>query len=343
MDQRSSGQPARLSIVVDASGGDSAPAEPVAGVVSAARRFSDTTMLLVGQEEAIGAELDKIHSCPSNVQVVPASETIGMDESPVRALRAKKDSSISVGVGLVVSGRAQAFVSAGNTGAVVAASSLRLGLLDGVQRPGIAVPLKALDQTVIVIDVGANIHCKPMHLMQYGVMAAVFARDVLELPDPRVGLLNVGEEDRKGTALHKEAFDLLSGAALNFVGNVEAQKIFSGGCDIVVCEGFVGNVMLKTCEGVAMKLLDYLGRMTHKSLLRRIGFAMFKDTFAAIKHCGDYAEYGGAPLLGVKGVTIIAHGRSDARAIENAVREARSFIRRKVNDNIAEAIRDVIP
>ena len=333
------GGPPGISVVVDAVGGDLAPAEPVAGSVLAAKRFPDTTVLLAGPEDVIRTELAKHASCPANLRIVHASESIGMHESPVQALREKKDSSIGAGIAQVAQGAAHAFVSAGNTGAVVAASSLGLKLLEGVQRPGIALPINALDHTVIIIDVGANMHCKPTHLLQYGVMATVFARDVLELENPRVGLLNVGGEERKGTTLLKAVFNLLSQANLNFVGNVEAHNIFFDVCDIVVCDGFVGNVLLKTTEGVAAKLIDYFKKEINKKLLRKIGFALCKDVFGVIRDRADYTQYGGAPLLGVSGVTIISHGRSDAKAIENAVREARSFVRRRVNEKIAEAVR----
>jgi len=327
-----------MKVVVDAVGGDAAPREPVAGAVQAARRFPELTVLLAGPEELVRSELGKHRSCPANVQVLPASQCIGMHESPVQAFREKKDSSIAVGIGEVARGGADAFVSAGNTGAVVAASSLSLGLLPGVQRPGIAVPIIALDYPVVIIDVGANIHCKPTHLLQYGLMASVFCRDVLRITKPRVGLLNVGEEARKGTSLLKEAFELLCRAPVNFTGNVEAKDIFFGRCDIVVCEGFAGNVLLKTSESVVAKLMDYLKGAIKQKWRRRLGFALCRDAFKPVEHYGDYAEYGGAPLLGVNGVTIICHGHSDARAIENAVREACSFVRRKVNEKISEAI-----
>jgi len=309
----------------------------------AARRFADITITLVGPPDAIEDELAKSAPRPENIRIVAAPEIIGMHESPVQALREKQRSSISVGVALVAKGEAQAFCSAGNTGAVVAASSLGLGLLEGVQRPGIAIPIVALDHVVLLIDVGANIHCKPTHLLQYGLMADVFARDILELPQRRVGLLNVGGEERKGTSLLKEAHELLANAPLNFVGNVEAHDIFFGGCDIVVCEGFVGNVLLKTSESLAMKLLDHLKTEISRKWRRRIGFALCKDVFKAVQISGDYAEYGGAPLLGVDGVTIISHGHSDAKAIESAVREARSFLSHHVNETISETVLAATP
>jgi len=328
-----------MRIVVDAVGGDRAPTEPVAGAVMAAERFADIEVLLAGPEGVVGAELDKLDSRPGNVHVLPASESIGMDEAPIQALRGKRDSSIAVGIGAVARGEADAFVSAGNTGAVVAASTLGMGLIEGVQRPGIAVPMQVMGYPVIIIDAGANIYCKPMHLVQYGIMASVFARDILDIADPRVGLLNVGEEDRKGTDLVREGFALLSKARLNFIGNVEAGDAFTGTCDIVVCDGFAGNVLLKTAEGVVTRVMDFAGEEIRKKWRRKLGYLLCRDVFAAIKRCSDYAEYGGEPLLGVDGVTIIGHGRSDARAMASAVREARSFIQRKVNQKIGASIR----
>ena len=330
-----------MKIVVDALGGDVSPAAPVAGAITAARRFPDVTVLLAGPEDVLRAEIARNGACPSNVEILPASQSIGMHEPPVQAFREKRDSSIAVGIGQVAQGKADAFVSAGNTGAVVAASTLRLGLLGGVQRAGIAVPIVALDHSIVIIDAGANIYCKPSHLLQYGLMATVFAGDVLGLENPRVGLLNVGEEEGKGTGLQREAFELLSRAPVNFVGNVEARDIFFGKCDIVVCEGFAGNVLLKTSESVVAKLMDHLRTQIKRSLRRKIGFALCRDVFGPIEHYGDYAEYGGAPLLGVNGVTIVSHGRSNAKAMENAVREARSFVRLRVNEKIAASIRQV--
>lgn len=331
------------NIVVDGVGGDRAPAEPVAGCILAARRFPDITITLVGPEDVLDAELSKHKDRPDNIAILHASQTIGMHESPVSALRGKRDSSINVGMKFVAEGNGQAFLSAGNTGAVVAAASLRMGLLEGVQRPGIAVPITAIDHPVLVIDVGANVHCKPPHLQQYGLMADVFARQILEMRNPRVGLLNVGEEERKGTELEKEAYGLLSRSPINFVGNVESEDLFFGGCDIVVCDGFVGNVLLKTSESLMKKLLSFLREEISKKWRRRLGFALCKDVFEAAKKVGDYAEYGGAPLLGVDGVTIICHGRSEARAFDNAVREARSFLTHKVNDSIGESVRSCPP
>ena len=320
-------------------GGDDAPRQVVAGAVLAARRYPDTRIFLSGLERAIRAELDKAPPCPPNIEILPASQIVEMRDSPVQALREKKDSSIGVGIAKIARKEADAFVSAGNTGAVMAASTLGLGRLEGVQRPGIAVPIMALDHLVVVIDCGANPHCKPSHLVQYGIMAAEFTQDAWEVKNPRVGLLNVGEEAGKGTDTQKEAHDLMKHAGINFVGNVEPKSIFSGECDIIVCDGFVGNILLKTCESLGMKLLNHQRAEIKRKFLRKVGYVLCKGAFRTLQHCTDYSEYGGAPLLGVDGAIIISHGRSDAKAIESAIREARSFVGRGVNQKIADAIR----
>ena len=327
-----------MRIVLDAYGGDNAPREIVAGAIAAAKKLNNTVVVLCGGEDELERQLVELGGKPSNVELVHAPEKIGMHEGPVRALRSKKKSSIAVGTNLVAEGDADAFVSAGNTGAVVAASTLGMRMLEGVQKPGIAVPMRAIDHPVVAIDVGANVHCKPAHLMQYAIMANVFAVQLLEMENPRVGLLNVGEEDRKGTTLTKGAFGLLQDADINFVGNVEGDDVFGGGCDIVVCDGFAGNVMLKVAESLVMKLIEVFRAGIDENLRRKLGYVLLKDVFEDLQYCGDYSEYGCAPLLGVDGITLIGHGRSDARAIENAVTEARSFVDLHVNDKIASAI-----
>jgi glycerol-3-phosphate acyltransferase PlsX len=330
--------PERARIVLDASGGDAPLAERLVGAVQAAGLYADLDIFLCGAEPEMDGELDRLGGCPPNVTLVNAPEMIGMHESPVRALREKKNSSIGLGVRMVAEGRADAFVSAGNTGAVAAASALLLGRLKGVQRPGIAATMKVFDHNVVAIDVGANVDCRPAHLLQYGIMASVFSREILKVESPRVGLLNVGEESAKGNDLVKKAFELLSGADIRFVGNVEPEDICDDSCDIVVCDGFVGNIMLKLGESLTMKLIQWLRQEVTGSLRYKLGFALCKDLFKHLKECADYTEYGGAPLLGVNGVTIITHGTSDANAIRNAIREARMFVEHHVNDQMERAI-----
>jgi glycerol-3-phosphate acyltransferase PlsX len=325
-------------IVLDATGGDSPLRERVAGAVQAARIYQDIEVVLCGAREELEHEVRALGSAPDNIELVHAPEPIGMHESPIKALREKKNSSVVVGIEMVARGEADAFVSAGNTGAVVAASSLKLGRLKGVQRPGIAVTMQVIDHPVVAIDVGANVESKATHLLQYGIMASVFAREVLGMENPRVGLLNVGEEAAKGSETVKQAFDLLSSADLNFIGNAEPERLFGHGCDIMVCEGFVGNVLLKMGESLMMRLVEWMREEVRHSLRYKLGFLLCRDLFRHMRHCGDYTEYGGALLLGVNGVTIITHGTSDARAIQNAIREARTFVELHVNEHIAEAV-----
>ncbi len=329
-------QPAR--IVLDASGGDSPLQERVSGAIEAAGLYPDTIVLLCGPGDRLQEAADDLGGLPQSAAIIDAPQSIGMHESPVKALREKPESSIAVGIQMVADGRADAFVSAGNTGAVAACSMLRLGRLKGVQRAGIAAPMQVLDYPVVAIDVGANVDCRPINLLQYGIMASVFAREVLEIQNPRVGLLNVGEETTKGNDLTKQAFELLSRADLNFVGNVEPLQLFERGCDVLVCDGFVGNVLLKLGESLVTKLVGWVRQRVKGHPLYRLGFALCGNVFRHLHHCADYSEYGGAPLLGVKGVTIITHGASEARAIRNAIREARSFVKHHVNEHIEAAI-----
>jgi glycerol-3-phosphate acyltransferase PlsX len=333
----SPGAPAR--IVLDASGGDQPLQERVSGALAAAERYEDVEVLLCGPTDQLERALKQERRRPENLRILHAPDNIGMHEPPVQAVRERKQSSIVVGVKAVAAGEADAFVSAGNTGAVAAASTLMLGRLPGVQRPGLATAMRVIDSTVVAIDVGANVDCRPAHLLQYGIMGSVFAQEVIGIKQPRVGLLNVGEEDAKGNDLAKQSFELLSAAPINFVGNVEPEKLVYNGCDVVVCDGFVGNVMLKLGEGLFTKLIDWFKQEVPKKLKYKLGFMLCRSLFRDLKECSDYTEYGGAPLLGVDGVTIITHGSSGDRAIANAIREARSFVKGKVNDHIVNALK----
>jgi glycerol-3-phosphate acyltransferase PlsX len=332
------GRPKQARVVLDALGGDAPLRERVSGAANAARMYDDVRIFLAGDSEQLARELEALGGCPANVDLVHAPEAIGMHEAPVQAIRGKRSSSIVVGIEMVGKGEADAFVSAGNTGAVTAASALKLGRLEGVQRPGIAAAMQVIDHPVVAIDVGANVHCKPVHLLQYAIMADVFARELLGIQAPRVGLLNVGEEDAKGHETIRKTFELLSKADLNFIGNAEPERVFRNGCDILVCDGFVGNVLLKVSESLVMRLIGWLREQVGRSLRYKLGMALCADLFRHLKECADFSEYGGAPLLGVRGVTIITHGTSDARAIQNAIREARMFVERHVNDHIEQAV-----
>ncbi len=327
-----------MRIAVDAMGGDFAPREVVAGAVRAAREFADMELLLVGVETAVRAELAKTGGAPpANITVVHAPDVLGMGDAPTEALRGRKNCSVTVATKLVAEDKAQAVFSAGNTGAAVACATVLLKPIKGIKRCGIAVTVPTHKGTVVLIDVGANIHCQPLHLLQYGIMASVFSREIIRVKEPRVGLLNIGSEDEKGNPLVREAHALIEKhKGLRFVGNVEGRDIFNGTCDVVVCEGFVGNVILKVTEGLASSLLADVQATLNAA---RPGAAgenkqVLKDLMAR----NDYAEYGGAPLLGVAGICIIGHGSSDARAVFNALRVAREFGGHRVIEHIAEAV-----
>ena len=264
-----------------------------------------------------------------------------MHEQPVVAIRKKRDSSISVAVELIKEGKADAVVSAGNTGAVVVATTLRLRLLEGIERPGIAIAFPTQKGVSLMIDVGANIDPKPVHMLQYALMGDVYARDILGKVKPTIGLLNVGEEETKGTDFMKQIHSLLSHTHLNFIGNVEGREIFEGACDVIVCDGFVGNVVLKVSEGLAVTIAHMLKRQLKRSAMTRLGAFLSAAAFRELKREIDYAEYGGAPLLGVDGICIICHGSSSAKAIKNAIRVAGEFISHKVNKEITEAVKEM--
>jgi glycerol-3-phosphate acyltransferase PlsX len=327
-----------MKIGLDAMGGDAAPQAAVAGAVLAARELL-AEVVLIGQQDAIEQHLKPIPNRPANLSILHAAQVVGMDESPVAAVRKKRDSSISVGMRMLRDQSLDAFVSAGNTGAMVSASTLLCGLLPGVERPGIAILLPGIhSDNTLLIDVGANIDPRPLHLVQYALMGETYVRCVLEKTQPKVGLLNVGEEEGKGTEFIKETYGLLERAGLNFVGNVEGRDIFSGEYDVIVCDGFVGNVALKTAESLAHSINVLLKRSLAMSPITRLGAWLARDAFRQLKKEIDYAEQGGAPLLGVNGISIIAHGGSGAKAIKNAVRVGYESVRHEMNRNMVEAI-----
>ncbi|MBN1399430.1 MAG: phosphate acyltransferase PlsX [Anaerolineae bacterium] len=326
-----------MRIVLDAMGSDRAPAVDVEGGVRAARRFGHE-IILVGRREELEAELAKHDAVGLPVSIVPASQTIEMGEHPSQAVRSKPDSSMVVGMGLVREGQAAAFVSAGNTGGVMAsalASAGRLGRIPGIHRPALAAMVPGIAGPSLVLDIGANTDCRPEWLIQFAVMGAVYARNVMGIENPRIGLLSNGEEDTKGNQLVQEAHAMLRSLSVNFVGNVEGKDIVQSLADVVVTDGFVGNVAIKTAEGVASMLLASLRREIKARPLAMLGGLLAKPAFRAVAKKLDHREYGGAPLLGVNGVVIVGHGRSDALAIENAVGAAIHA----VNGNLIEAIR----
>ncbi|MDD5432634.1 MAG: phosphate acyltransferase PlsX [Candidatus Omnitrophica bacterium] len=327
-----------MKIIVDAMGGDHAPEVVIDGVVEAVNQY-DTEVVLVGDEAKIKQLLEKKNYPKDKISTYHAPEVIEMHESPAVSVRKKRNSSISIGINLVKEGKGDAFFSAGNTGAVVCAATLFLGLLPEVERPGIAIVTPSVKGISLIVDVGANIDAKPLHLLQYGIMGSAYLQNIFNIKNPSIGLLNVGEEESKGTGFVKETYELLSKSNINFIGNIEGKALFTGKCDVIVCDGFVGNVALKVTEGTAEAIQVFLKRHLLKTnLLGKIGILLLKNTFIKFKKEMDYAEFGGAPLLGVNGVVIIGHGRSHARAIKNAIRVAKEEVERQVNKKIVEAI-----
>jgi len=331
-----------VRIAVDAMGGDQGPAVVVAGALEAVEHGPrDLEIILVGREEEVRRTLGGADV--ASVRVVHATEVIGMSEPPAAAFRKKKDSSISVGTRLVKEGQADGFVSAGNTGAVVASSLVNMGRLHGVSRPAIATLWPSTSGGAVVLDVGANYECVPKNLVQFAVMGTVYARYHLGVDRPRVGLLNIGEERSKGNDLVREAYDLLEvEAGLNFVGNVEGRDVFNGAADVVVCDGFVGNVILKFSESIFSFLTHMVRDEIRRGVVAKAGALLMKGAFSNVRAQLDYAEYGGAPLLGVNGVTIISHGKSSERAIRNAVLAAARTVSEQVNQHIEASFRGAV-
>ncbi|MEC8896094.1 MAG: phosphate acyltransferase PlsX [Planctomycetota bacterium] len=339
-------------VAVDAMGGDRAPVEVVRGAIRAVEEVEGLRVDLVGAEADIRQELEAAGWQGESISVIPATEEIGMGESPVETVRAKKDSSIVVGLKRVRDGKSSAFVSAGNTGASVAASSLFLRTLPEVTKAGIAVVLKVGVKPLILMDVGANVEARPEHLLQYGVMAGLYASLIHAVEDPAVGLLNIGEEGAKGNRLAKEAHDRFSDSGINFQGNIEAVELFRGKCDVVVCDGFTGNIVLKLAEGLAERLFLIFeeGASEVASNIAELADsaqggtkeAISREVEAALSRLGariDYAESGGAPLLGVNGTVIVSHGRSGARAISNAIQLANKMAEVDINGLIVQNLR----
>ena len=327
-----------IRIAVDGMGGDYAPGVVVDGAVLAANDFSDLEIILVGQPDALKRELNRHKVFGGKIVIEPASEVVGMGDSPVQAIRRKKDSSMLVSVELLKQGKADAFVTAGNTGAAVAAATLNLGPLPGIRRPGIAISTPTLHGISIAIDVGANINPSAEELFQYAVMADVYARSIFQKKNPSIGLLNIGEEESKGTEALKEAYKLLRDSSLNFVGNIEGRDFFTGKVDCIICDGFVGNVVLKMCESMVETALSLLSRELKKNPISMLGAWLCQPALNAIRRETNYEEAGGAPLLGVNGRVIISHGISSARAIRNAIRVAGETVNRRVNERIVEQI-----
>ena len=336
------GHTSERPIAIDAMGGDHAPAHPVAGGILAARELG-VPIVLVGRQPDIESELKKHHAAGLDISIRHAAETVGMEESPVNAFRRKKESSIHIGATMLKEGEVQAFLSAGNTGAVMTTVKVLCGVLEGVERPALCAVVPNLHGPSVWLDVGANVDCRPVHLAQFAIMGHLYAREVLAIPSPRVGLMSVGEEAGKGNDVTREAFRILKETPLNFIGNVEGRDIFSGKADVIVCDGFIGNVSLKAVESAAEALMHFMKDEISKSAMAKIGYLLARPAFRAFRRKVDHAEYGGVPLLGVRGTAIVCHGGASARAIKNAVRVALEFNRHGVNDRIHDEIASLTP
>ncbi len=327
-----------MKIVLDAMGGDHAPLVNIEGAVETVRDADGIEVVLVGDESAIRKELKGRKYPSGSITVVHASQVVEMNESPTTAIRRKRDSSIRVGLGLVKKGEADAFVSAGHSGVVMGTSLLLLGMSKGVDRPAIATLMPTLRDTFVLLDVGANVDCKPENLKQFALMGNIYCSLILGREKPKVGLLSIGEEDIKGNELTKEAFKLIKQTGIRFIGNIEGKDIFTGMADVVVCDGFTGNIALKISEGLAEVILKMLKHEIANVAAGRLGYLMLKPAIRNFKKRTDYDEYGGAPLLGINGTSIISHGRSSAKAIRNALRVADDFSRKRVYEAISDAI-----
>ncbi len=329
-----------MKIALDAMGGDFAPKNPVEGAVAALRDYPDVSIVFVGDEARIRAELlhHDTEGLTDRISVHHASQVVEMCDSGLDSVRKKKDSSVSRAVDLVKTGEADAIVSAGHTGALVAAATIKLRTLPGIERAGLAVLIPADEGVFLLIDGGANIDPAPEHIVGFAVMGSVYYRELLGCPEPRVGLFNIGTEASKGTEFAKACHALLSAAPIHFAGNVEGHGIFRKPVEIVVCDGFVGNIVLKTIEGLAKSFFSWFRQELKKNPIRLLGALLCKGAFLSIKNRTSTDEYGGTPLLGVNGICIKAHGNSSARALRNAIRVARAAVDQRVNQRIIEAI-----
>jgi phosphate acyltransferase len=326
-----------MKIAVDAMGGDFGPAVVVEGAVAAAREFG-LPSVLVGDRHAIEREIAHLGARELPLSVRHASQVVGTAEPPSQALRRKRDSSMRVAAELVKDGECTALVSAGNTGAAMAIGMFVLGVLPGVDRPAIAATLPSLSGFTVLIDAGANVDSKPRQLLQFAIMGHVYSRYIIGRDNPRVGLLSVGEEEGKGNELTRDAYEELRGSSVNFIGNVEGRDIYNGRCDVVVTDGFVGNVCLKVSESLAEMLTAMIREELTRDAVSKVGAVLARRAFARLKKRVDYTEMGGAPLLGINGASIICHGSSPVKAIKNAIRVASEWVRNEVNERIRAAL-----
>jgi len=329
-----------VRIALDAMGGDHAPSEVVKGALLAAAEFP-LEIILVGQEDVIRKELAAAGPTPRNIDIFDAREVVTMEDTALAPLRRKRNSSVRVCANLVAEGRAQAFVSAGNTGATWTSARAVMGMIEGVSRPALATVVPSLKGHTLLLDVGANVDAKPNHLREFAVMGHFYAQMLFDKEAPRVGLLSIGEEEGKGNELTKETYRVLKETGLNFIGNAEGRDVYNGNADVVVCDGFIGNVVLKASEALGEFVSTTLREELTRTWKRKIGAMLARSAFDGLKKRMDYSEYGGAPLLGVKGGCIVCHGRSNAKAIKNAIRVARNFAINHIDEKIGSRVNDL--
>lgn len=325
-----------MRIAIDAMGGDHAPKSTVEGAIAAANEWSDIEVILVGNREVLEP---LAQGAPSNFRIHHAAEVIEAEDEPVKAVRRKKDASMVVAGRLVREGEADAMISAGNTGALMTTGLLVVGRMEGIERPALAPMIPTVDERgVLALDLGANMDAKPEHLAQYALMGSIYRQKVHGIANPRVGLLNVGTEAKKGNELTKAAYPLIEEMPITFVGNVEARDVLTGACDVLVCDGFAGNILLKSLEGTAGTIFSLLKKEFSKSLKNKLAAAVLMPSLREMKKTLDYKEHGGAPLLGLSGLVVKGHGSSDSGAIKNAVRQARTAIQGRLTESISNEI-----
>ncbi len=332
----------KITIVVDAMGGDNAPAEPVKAAVEAVKEKNNITIILAGREDVIKKELSKYPDYPGDrIRIQNASQVIEMAEPPVAAIKSKKDSSIVVGMGLVKKGEADAFVSSGSTGAVLVGGQVLVGRIRGIERPPLAPLIPTLKGVSLLVDCGANVDARPSHLVQFAKMGSIYMENILGVKNPRVAIVNIGAEEEKGNALVKETFPLLKSCpGINFIGSIEARDIPTGYADVIVCEAFVGNVVLKMYEGVAKALFSKVKANLMTSLRTKIGALLVKPALKNVAKDFDSSEHGGAPLLGLKGLVVKTHGSARSKEIKNGIFQCLQFKEQRINEKIAEFLEE---
>lgn len=329
----------KIRVVVDAMGGDNAPVEPIKAAVEAAKEYPEVEIILVGKEDVIKGELSKYQSPKDGIRIVHAGEVIETGEPPVNAIRKKKDSSIVVGMNLLKKKEADAFVSSGSTGAVLVGGQLIVGRLKGVERPPLAPLIPTAKGFSLLVDCGANVDARSSHLVQFAKMGSIYMESIMGIKNPRVGIVNIGAEEEKGNALVKETYPLLKECPdINFIGNVEARDIPAGVCDVIVCDAFVGNVILKLYEGVSSTLIHKIKDAMMSSFLSKIGALLVKKPMKNTMKAFDASEYGGAPMLGLNGLVVKSHGNATSKELKNAIAQCAQFSKQRINDKIKEKI-----